>query len=77
MGRYSSHFQGFAPGSQFGVDQDNLGYVRGLNPGTVKDIEKDARFVQDVMTYYEERDGVSFQSAEEALEYYWIDRSWN
>ncbi|MDP7636777.1 MAG: hypothetical protein QF577_04415 [Phycisphaerae bacterium] len=77
MGRYSSHFQGFAPGSQFGVDQDNLGYVRGLNPGTVKDIEKDARFVQDVMTYYEERDGVSFQSAEEALEYYWNDRSWN
>ena len=66
----------FKPYSEHAESQDNLGYATSLNEERAKELFKDARFLQDVLDFYRERDGLEFSTAEEAFEKFWSDRSW-
>jgi hypothetical protein len=52
-----------------------LGYAAGLSKKEAVEILNDPRFLQDVVDFYYERDGIEFEGPEEAVEYFWDDRS--
>jgi hypothetical protein len=47
-----------------------------LNSDRAQKLLSDNRFLQDVVDYYYERDGASFGSKEEVVEYFFDDRTW-
>ena len=54
----------------------NLGYASNLDKQKAQEIYKNPEFIQDVIDYYSERDGIQFQSVEEAYDKFWSDRTW-
>lgn len=57
-------------------DGMNLGYAANLDKASSQEIYKNSEFIQDVIDYYSERDGIQFQSVEEAYDKFWSDRTW-
>ncbi|MEK9747203.1 MAG: hypothetical protein VW443_00440 [Pseudomonadales bacterium] len=54
---------------------DPLDYASGLSKKEAVEILNDPRFLQDVVDFYYERDGIEFEGPEQAVEYFWDDRS--
>ena len=54
----------------------SLGYAANLNPENVRNVLSSREFIQDIVDYYGERDGRSFQSNAEAIDYFMSDRRW-
>ena len=53
-----------------------LGYAKDLNENTVRNIFGRQDFIQDLMDYYQQRDGKTFSSIDEARDYFMEDRRW-
>jgi len=51
-------------------------YASNLNEDTAKNLLGDNRFLKDLYDYYGQRDGKSFSTSDEAIEYYLNDRRW-
>ena len=57
-------------------DGTGLDYAAGLNKGNAKNVFTRQDFVQDVYDYYYERDGKTFNTVDEAKDYFMEDRRW-
>ena len=57
-------------------DGTGLDYAAGLNKGNSKNVFTRQDFVQDVYDYYYERDGKTFNTVDEAKDYFMEDRRW-
>ena len=62
-------------GTRLGTDQ-GLGYAANLNEETAKNLFGRQDFIQDIMDYYQERDGATFSSIDAARDYFMNDRRW-
>ena len=51
-------------------------YAKNLDEDTARKMLSDNRFLQDIYDYYGQRDGKSFTSSDEAVDYYLNDRRW-
>ena len=63
-------------GPQDGQGDTGLGYAAGLTKETARNAWNSSAFVQDVFDYYQERDGKTFKSTDEARDYFMEDRRW-
>lgn len=63
-------------GPQDGQGDTGLGYAAGLTKETARNAWNSSAFVQDVFDYYQERDGKTFTSTDEAKDYFMEDRRW-
>ena len=54
----------------------SLGYAANLDKQKALEVYKNGEFIQDIMDYYGERDGITFSSNEEAYDKFWTDRTW-
>ena len=59
-----------------GEGSASLGYAANLDKQKALEVYKNGEFIQDIMDYYGERDGITFSSNEEAYDKFWTDRTW-
>lgn len=51
-------------------------YAQNLDEDTARKMLSDNRFLQDIYDYYGQRDGKTFESSDDAVDYYLNDRRW-